>query len=329
MIPTMKNTSLTLALGIMASMVVFFVACDKETDLPHNPYDDIVYPTPPAPIDTLNPNSIVAIHRDILHPRCAVPGCHDGNFEPDFRTVQSSTSTLVYARIVKNNADSTFMFRVVPYDTAQSVLHERLTNCCFANTNDRMPQDNIGVPLESAYITRIENWIMGGAKNMFGEVENYPNQAPQITYYVGIDTISVDAIIAAANANFPLTSTANRIDGVYYNPFILSDGQNMAIAVAVEDDSTAMGALQGSKMLFSYDFDDFSPSAPGYQQINAQFLNLPGISFWYVQFNTSLFDPENVVYMRYYVSDGESTTEMPRTEMVIQYKTFWSFYILP
>ena len=329
MIPTMKNTSLTLALGIMASMVVFFVACDKETDLPHNPYDDIVYPTPPAPIDTLNPNSIVAIHRDILHPRCAVPGCHDGNFEPDFRTVQSSTSTLVYARIVKNNADSTFMFRVVPYDTAQSVLHERLTNCCFANTNDRMPQDNIGVPLESAYITRIENWVMGGAKNMFGEVENYPNQAPQITYYVGIDTISVDAIIAAANANFPLTSTANRIDGVYYNPFILSDGQNMAIAVAVEDDSTAMGALQGSKMLFSYDFDDFSPSAQGYQQINAQFLNLPGISFWYVQFNTSLFDPENVVYMRYYVSDGESTTEMPRTEMVIQYKTFWSFYILP
>ncbi len=329
MIPTLKNTSLTVALTIMAFMVVFLVACDKETDLPHNPYDDIVYPTPPAPIDTLNPNSIVAIHRDILHPRCAVPGCHDGNFEPDFRTVQSATSTLVYARIVKNNADSTFMFRVVPYDTAQSVLHERLTNCCFANTNDRMPQDTIGVPLESAYIDRIEAWIMGGAENMFGEVAQYPDQAPQVTFYVGVDTVSTDAIIAAADANFPLTSEGNRIDGVYYNPFILSDGQNMAILVAVEDDSTALGNLQASKMRFSYDPDDFSPSAPGYQQVNAQFLNLPGVSFWYVQFNTSLFDPENVVYMRYYVSDGESTTEMPRTEMVIQYKTFWSFYILP
>lgn len=329
MIPTLKKTTLTVALTIMAFMVVFLVACDKETDLPHNPYDDIVYPTPPAPIDTLNPNSIVAIHRDILHPRCAVPGCHDGNFEPDFRTVQSATSTLVYARIVKNNADSTFMFRVVPYDTAQSVLHERLTNCCFANTNDRMPQDNIGVPLESAYIDRIEAWIMDGAKNMFGEVAAYPNQAPQIGFYVGADTMSIDAVVAAANLNFPLTAVGNRIDGVYYNPFILTSARNVALVIGVEDDSTALAALQGSKMRFSYDPDDFSPSAPGYQQVNAQFINYPGFQYWYVQFNTSLFDPNNVVYMRYYVSDGESTTEMPRTEMVIQYKTFWSFYILP
>jgi hypothetical protein len=329
MMGKMKHISVFAAFAIMVALVVFTQGCKDDTVIPHNPYDDIVYPTPPAPIDTLNPNSIVALHRDIFHPRCAVPGCHDGNFEPDFRTVQSTSSTLVYARIVKNNADSTFSYRVIPYNKTESVLYERLTNCCFVNPDDRMPQDNIGVPLESEYISRIEGWIMDGARNMFGEVPNYPNQAPQITYFVGIDTISVDAIIAAANANFPLTSAGNRIDGVYYNPFILSSAQNVAIVVAVEDDSTAMGALQGSKMRFSYDEDDFSPSAPGYQQINAQFLNIPGLSFWYVQFNTSLFNPENVVYMRYYVSDGENETEMPRTEMVIQYKTFWSFYTLP
>ncbi len=325
----MKNIALVAAFGFSMAVVASFVGCNSETEIPPNPYDNIVYPTPPAPIDTLSPNTIVAIHRDILQPRCAVPGCHDGNFEPDFRTVQSSSSTMVYANIVKNDPDSSFTFRVVPFDTAQSVLHERLTNCCFANTNDRMPQDNIGVPLESSYIQRIENWIMDGAKNMFGEIPSYPNQAPQIGFYVGVDTMSIDGVIAAANQNFPLTATGNRIDGVYYNPFILADNRNVALVIGVEDDSTALAQLQGSMMKFSYDPDDFSASAPGFHQQNAQFINYPGFTFWYVQFNTNLFNPDNVVYMRYYVSDGESQTEMPRDEMVIQYKTFWSFYVLP
>jgi hypothetical protein len=324
----LKNITLLSAFAVMAATALF-IGCNKETVIPPNPYDDIVYPTPPAPIDTLDPNTIVAIHRDILKPRCSVPGCHDGNFEPDFRTVQSSSSTMVYARLIKNNADSSFAYRVIPYDTANSVLHERITNCCFVNQNDRMPQDNIGVPLESALISRIEAWIMDGARNMFGEVPSYPNQAPQIGFYVGVDTMSVPAAVDAANQNFPLTGTANRIDGVYYNPFILSSGRNIAIVVDAQDDSTAVASLQGCKMRFSYDPDDFSPSAPGYRQVNAQFINYPGFTFWYVQFNTSLFAPDNVVYMRYYVSDGENETEMPRDEMVIQYKTFWAFYILP
>jgi len=321
-----KNGAIFGAFGIMA-LTMALIGCDKETDLPPNPYDSIVYPTPPAPVDTLDPASIVSIHRDILQPRCAVPGCHDGNFEPDFRTVQSSTSTLVYARIVKNNADSTFTFRVVPYDKDNSVLYERLTNCCFANTNDRMPQDNIGVPLESAYITRIENWIMNGAQDMFGQVADYPNQAPQVQFYVAVDTMSVDGIVAAFNANFPLVAASNRIDGVYYNPFILQHGRNVGIIIDVKDDSTNIANLQGSMMKFSYDPDNFSPSAPGYRQMNAQFLSVPGLQMWYVQFNTDLFNSDNVVYMRYYVSDGEATTEMPRDELVIQYKTFWSFYV--
>lgn len=324
----LKNITLLSALAVMLATALF-IGCNKETVIPPNPYDDIVYPTPPAPIDTLDPNTIVAIHRDILKPRCSVPGCHDGNFEPDFRTVQSSSSTMVYARLIKNNADSSFAYRVIPYDTANSVLHERITNCCFVNQNDRMPQDNIGVPLESEYVTRIENWIMSGARNMFGEVAQYPNQAPQIGFFAAVDTFEISAIIAAANAGFPLVAAGNRIDGVYYNPFILQANQNFAMLIDIQDDSTALGNLQINKLKFSYDPDDFSPSAPGYQERTAQFISYPGFEIWYVQLNTSLFNPENVVYMRYYVSDGESTTEMPRTEMPVQYKTFWSFYTLP
>lgn len=330
----MKNNGFTpTSLGVLAVLfgciALVLNACDKDTVLPPNPYDDIVYPTPPAPTDTLDPSTITSIHRDILHPRCAVPGCHDGSFEPDFRTVQSSTSTLVYANIIKNNPDSSFHFRVVPFDTANSVLHERLTNCCFANENDRMPQDNIGVPLEAEYIERIENWIMDGARNMFGDVAEYPNQAPSIEFYLGVDSFAIPNIVEAVNQNFPLTATANRIDGVFYNPFILNAGQNVAILVSVKDDSTALPQLQGSKMLFSYDPDDFSPSAPGYHELNAQYFSIPDFEIWYVQLNIGIFDPEQVVYMRYYTSDGESISEMPRDDMATPYKTFWSFYILP
>jgi hypothetical protein len=308
---------------IVLVTVALIEACSKDTELPPNPYAQVDYETPPAPVDTLNPISLAAIHRDILHPRCAVPGCHDGNFEPDFRTPQSSYSTLVYAPIIKNNADSTFDFRVVPDNKDMSVLHERITNCCFANQNDRMPQDNIGVPLEEASVQRISNWIMDGARDMMGNVGTYPNQAPNIGYYLAIDQLGINFTI--------FSGTENRIDQVFYNPFIMAANTNMVIGIDVQDDSTAVSQLQFNKLRMSYDPDDFSPSAPGYREYTTTFFSSPfgPEQFWIANVNTGQFQPGNVVYMRYYVSDGDATTEMPRDEMPLQYKTYWSFYITP
>ena len=308
---------------IVLVTVALIEACSKDTELPPNPYAQVDYETPPAPVDTLNPISLAAIHRDILHPRCAVPGCHDGNFEPDFRTPQSSYSTLVYAPIIKNNADSTFDFRVVPYNKDMSVLHERITNCCFANQNDRMPQDNIGVPLEEASVQRISNWIMDGARDMMGNVGTYPNQAPNIGYYLAIDQLGINFTI--------FSGTENRVDQVFYNPFIMAANTNMVIGIDVQDDSTAVSQLQFNKLRMSYDPDDFSPSAPGYREYTTTFFSSPfgPEQFWIANVNTGQFQPGNVVYMRYYVSDGDAITEMPRDEMPLQYKTYWSFYITP
>src|SRR5688572_4749554 len=136
-----KNIILLSCLALILLVIVH--SCKKDDELPHNPYDDVNYGTTTSPTPP-DPNSIVGIHNNIFHPRCAKSGCHDGNFEPDFRTVESSYATLVYHRIKKNSPDSAFTFRVVPYDTSKSVLHERLTNCCFVTQDDRMPQDIIG-----------------------------------------------------------------------------------------------------------------------------------------------------------------------------------------
>ena len=139
-----KN-GIALFLSALFFVVVFFDACKKDS-VPKNPYDDVDYGST-ATTDTLDKYSIIAIHRDIVFPKCAKPGCHDGHFEPDFRSVESTYSTLIYAPIKKNNVAKTFVYRVVPSKSSESVFYERINNCCFVNTNDRMPQDNIGTAL--------------------------------------------------------------------------------------------------------------------------------------------------------------------------------------
>ena len=86
------------------------------------------------------------------------------------RTPHSSFSTLVYHRINKNNLAQEFEYRVIPYDTANSVLWERITNCCFVNENDRMPQDNIGIAMPQEAIDQIGSWIMDGARDLSSNV---------------------------------------------------------------------------------------------------------------------------------------------------------------
>lgn len=311
-----KFTSIYLSLFVIA---VTLTSCYKDTPEPHNPYSDIDYPTTPTPVDTVDPASFVALQRNIFSPRCAVPGCHDGHFEPDFRTLQSSYSTLVYHPIIKNNADSTFQFRVIPFNKTKSVLYERLTNCCFVNQDDRMPQDNIGVPLESSHINNIAAWIDGGAKDIFGALPTYPNQEPNIGFYIAIST------------DFQTVYSNNRIDGVFYNPFILPNNTTLYLAIQVNDDSTATNALQYNRFKMSYDPNNFTPSAPGYHEYLATYFQNGNDEFYLASINTAHFNTDTTVYFRYFVNDGDhqQNTQFPRNESIIQYKTFYSFYVTP
>ncbi len=310
-------------LALFALISCVLVSCWKDvTPSTKNPYDDVDYVTPPAPVDTLDPSSFVALHRNIFQPRCANPGCHDGNFEPDFRTLESSYATLVYHPIIKNNNDSTFAFRVIPFDKAKSVLYERLTNCCFVNQNDRMPQDNIGVPLEADKISAIETWITNGARDMFGNLPHYPNSEPTIAYYV------------AVNSQFqPLSETNSRIDSVYYNPFIVAKNFAMSLIIEVTDDSTSVPNLLYNKFKMSYEPDNFTASAPGFKEYQAFVFTLPGNGKQYLMasVNTGDFSPDKVVYFRFYTNDGDHSfnTEFPYSDLPLPYKTFFSFYILP
>ena len=275
-----------------------------------NPYDQIDYGDV-SEVESASPFSITGLHRDIFQPRCAIPACHDGNFEPDYRSAQSTYSTLVYHPITKNNEQEEFNFRVVPFDPEASVLIERLTNCCFVNQDDSMPQDNIGVPLEDESIDAIRQWIADGAKDVFDKVGSYPNTKARILFYV------------PTNENFDRDFSQQRIER--FGSFVLPPQQNIKLVVAVMDDSTAVADLINNRIRFSSERDDFSQALT----IDSEYFNFNDEEFWITDFNSSEFPENTAIYFRVYSNDveQESDTEFPQDEDLFVYKDFYSFIV--
>ena len=218
-------------LGFCISILLFINSCTKETETPSNPYDNVNYNTDTTQETNPDPNSIVGLHKNIFSPRCAIPGCHDGTFEPDFRTVQSTYSTLVYQPVNKfsvNGVDS-FDFRVVPSNVTASFLHERLTT----TTSDYMPSN--GNKLSAEQIAHIDQWINDGAKDEYGNIPVKPNNLPTMLGYAAFDsllTVRYDSI---------------RKDGIPYNPFVVPQNKSFIMLFVMEDDETPVSQLTYNK----------------------------------------------------------------------------------
>jgi len=303
---------------------LFIIGCTKDDNLPNNPYDKVDYGNENITQDSLDTNGITSIHKDILQPKCSTPGCHDGSFEPDFRTVMSSYNTLVYHPILKNSIDSLYKYRVVPYDTNLSVLQKRLNLQNFANSNDRMPQDNIGIGLPQNDLNRISKWIENGAKDFEGNVAIMPNTEPTLKNFWMINGNGYPSI---PKPYIVYSKASNRIDNKGSSPMILDTSLTCYIKPSISDDSTALEDMDKVVLQMSYIKDDFSnpfkilPSSftPG---ANESWNNLFTID------NTYLTD--TIIYMRYIMNDGDHITDtsFPRKDSPNWYKTSWSFYII-
>lgn len=308
----MKKTPYILALAFLAT-VLMVAACKDEGPLPHNPYDDVDYGDGNTNTYVPDPDGIAGIYENILRKKCNLPGCHDGHFEPDFRSIQSSWSTLVYHDIVKNTADSAYTYRVMPNDTGQSMLWRRITR--GDAQLQRMPAT--GQYLTSAELGHIRNWILTGAKDMFGNYPVLPNGEPNVLGYVAFNT----------SYTVQLDVTNNRLDSVPYHPFKVDANTSFNVLMLVEDDSTAVNQLQVNQLKLSHDMDNFTGAA----SVNAFFFTLSGYNVWVCSVNTSQFASGDTIYMRYYVNDGDhaQNTEFPRSDMLDAYKTYAAFYVKP
>ncbi len=308
----MKNPIQRLLFAMLLAALAFS-GCKDDDPLPDNPYDDIDYGNGNPNAYTPDPDGIAGIYENILRKKCSLPGCHDGHFEPDFRSIQSSWSTLVYHDIVKNTQDSAYSYRVLPNDTANSMFWYRLTR--GDAQLQQMPAT--GQYLTATELANVRNWILNGAKDMFGNTPILPNGEPNILGYVAFNpsyTVQLDV-------------TNNRLDSVPYHPFKVDPNTNFNVLMLVEDDSTAVNQLQVNQLKLSYSMDNFT----GASTVNAFYLSLSGYSVWVCPINSANFASGDTIYMRYYVNDGDhaQNTEFPRSDMDDAYKTYAAFYVKP
>ena len=307
------NSSYKIVLLFLAPILVvlMFAACNgTDPNLPPNPYDGVDYGEETDSVPPPDPTSLVGIHENILKVKCNNPGCHDGTFEPDFRSVQSTFSTLVYHPIKKNTADEAFSYRVIPNNPDSSMLIRRLT----VNEPALQQMPATGDYLTAEELSNITTWINTGALDMFGNPGVLPNNEPTFIGYIAIDSAyeRIDTI---------------RLDDLFYNPFLVDNNKTVTFVGLVEDDSTALEDLTGVKMRFSYDQDDFS----GAVTVPAIYIPIPGFEVWTININTGDFTPGVNVYFRFYANDGDHVedSQFPTDDHEDAYKTYSSMYVLP
>lgn len=291
--------------------IVLIQACKKKEETPTNPFDALnnAAATPPATAPTTT--EFVSIYKSIFATKCANLGCHDGHFEPDFRSIESAYSTLVYQPVIKNTLTNSFRLRVIPFNVDSSWLHYRVTTS--DNQVGRMPL--YANALSTSEVQSIKTWITNGAKDMFGNPAREPNSEPTVQFFVALDP------------SFVRIDTNRVVKNDYTTPFILPATMSYCnFLIVPKDDHTPMSQLKNNKIKFSLDADDFSnPIAT----INGTYINYPAISAWMFTANPNSLPHNQTIYFRYYTNDGTRTndTEFPYNEMIYFYKKYFSFKI--
>lgn len=211
----MRKSSPWNCAGWVLAVVLTSVSCSKDKG-PENPFDDPKNKPPITinPADTLGLNNFAGLQRDIFKKTCSNSGCHDGTFEPDFRTIASAYNTLLYQPVIKNNPAGTFLYRVVPGNAQASVLHERVVRD-IDGISGIMPlavdPGSDWPSRKSTYIDAIVAWINAGAKDMFG---NPPGNGPANPKIQGVIYGQNEALLSFMGAVPPKVVLINQESGV-------------------------------------------------------------------------------------------------------------------
>jgi len=312
-----------LILILSLSFLALQMACKEQViqadlpDLPDNPYDTIRYNNDGSLIVNVDTQGFLGLHSYVLKTKCGQPACHDGAFEPDFRTPLSSYSTTVYHPVLKQYNHGQFEYRVIPYDTAGSWLHERIT------TNDpvlgRMPLYDT---LAEWQIDLINNWIVNGARDIFGNSPSAPNAEPApfglVAYLNDVNGMRLDTLRRQITVPMPLPD--NSVIDIWYGLY---------------DDMTLPSDFKLAEVKFSFEPFNFDQAisknliiektphmAPSYIGLAPYYLH--------VKINSSEFQKKKTYYMRLYVQDADHSyaTEIPENGVAPYLYLFFSFKIV-
>lgn len=241
----MRNVTPSL---IAALILIAGFGCDIGTpEVPENPFDGNQQgdSTLVDGRDSLSLASFAGLHQHVFSPTCANSGCHDGTFEPDFRTISGSYNTLVYQPVIKNDPQGSFTYRVVPGDPDQSVIMTRM-RIDIDGQSGKMPLSvdpaSDWRDRKEEYISAIEDWIQSGAPDMFGNLPELGNLAPTLT--------GAFAQIPATIDPLPREAQSGPIQ-------VPSAVPQVEVWVALEDDNISPGSLHKVELLVSDQLNGF------------------------------------------------------------------------
>ena len=301
-------------------IVLFFVACSKKSN---NPFDDpaLQPPSEKEEIVDADPNSIVGLHYNVFKPTCSNSGCHDGTFEPDFRTIESTYNSLIFHPIVKNAPDNSYTYRVVPGSADESVLYQRLIKDIDGQSGIMPLSVDPGSDWnekKDQYLQNIKTWIENGAPDIFGNTSTVANIVP-----------SVQGITAYANSN---QNTLPRGPG---NGALQVDSgtTSLEIWVSLKDEETAPQDFTLAQIKFYESLNGFAQAAAE-DLILAGPVTEKGYFGDDVQFHHKMnkdvsgYQPGTTVFMRMYLVDNSGdTTEIPNDGSASYMKRYFAFEI--
>jgi len=230
-----KNWSIVFLLWFI---VEGLCSCEKPINLRDNPFNNNKDTILNGDTSSTDVNSIYSLHKDLFLPTCANSGCHDGNFEPDFRTVESSYLGLVNRNSVKKHNSGLFLKRVVPGKSDESMLLYRMVYDLNGNSGI-MPlglEPNSNYPFQKEnLLNRLKNWIDKGAEDYFGNKPIDSDFAPVIK-----------GILVKQNGSY-----LPRI-GIY-EPVVAKIGSDCQMFFSIEDDILTANEL--TELTFNTSFD--------------------------------------------------------------------------
>lgn len=318
-------TSKFLSSFLVAIVFMSAISCKKDVALDSiNPYDGWTTKTrgEVQPNLKIDPNSIEGLHKNIFKPTCANSGCHDGNFEPDFRSIESSYNTLINRAATNTDPlNPSFVLRVIPGDDANSMLLHRILTY-IQGSQGQMPlttdPGSDWPDKKLQYIQNITNWIKDGAKDQFGKLAVDHDFRPQLG----------GLIVFADGSSTPLPHANN-------TPVEIPAGTNtIKIMVAYGDDKTPVklfGTTTLNHSLTPYDY-------PGIEQsmnTESSAYNAKGIlgfvDYWHsITLSVSSLGaaPNDVIWLRTQTTDNiNPAVYIPETTTSFNTKKYFALRI--
>ena len=295
------------------TLIILFSNCKKDETI--NPYDDTSLDPPTE--DSVNyftdPLAFSALHSNVFATYCANSGCHDGTFEPDFRTIESAYNTLIYHPIIKNDPQNTYTYRVVPGNADMSVMYKRML-IDIDSLSGIMPldasieydpgQSHAWHGVKDKYILNIKDWINGGAKDMFGNMPQQANLLPRMQGML--------AYITGQSIVLPR-------DGSRGSIFVPSSTSSLDLWFCVTDDQLVGNQLTYNKIKYStslFNFElkpEFSLDIQPSPLLENGYYGAQIVEYYHKYIlDVSSFIAGDIVFVKIYVQDNvNNVTEIP------------------